>query len=148
MPVPRHRRLTIASIMLVAATAVNAAPWLDPGDVRARHSLQKLADRGHYERGVTTWPVMWVDVDNGNQLQFQEDGKFNSDRFKECSEGLFRINGNELLLQYTCDDFKPKNINDEGFVSYHIEYKSDHFILKPTSGPICIEGCSYKYRRQ
>ena len=93
-------------------------------------------------------PHYWVDVDHGNQLQFQEDGKFNSDRFKECSDGLFRINGNELLLQYTCDDFKPKNENDEGFDSYHIEYKSDHFILKPTSGPICIEGCSYKYRRE
>ncbi len=39
-----------------------AAPWLPPGDARARHAVQSLADRGHLNRNVTTWPMMWADV--------------------------------------------------------------------------------------
>ncbi|WP_303292784.1 capsule assembly Wzi family protein [Marinobacter sp. ST-43] len=65
MPVSRRRQLITAGVMLAASTALNAAPWLEPGDARARHSLQKLADRGHYDKGVTTWPVMWADIDSG-----------------------------------------------------------------------------------
>jgi len=58
------RDLLTASL-LFGATTLSAAPWLEPGDIRARHALQKLSDRGSYERGVTTWPVMWVDIDSG-----------------------------------------------------------------------------------
>ncbi|WP_431475325.1 capsule assembly Wzi family protein [Marinobacter sp. KM021] len=61
----RNRRLTVFVPALLASSALNAAPWLEPGDLRARHAVQKLADRGHYERGVTTWPIMWNDIDSG-----------------------------------------------------------------------------------
>ena len=47
------------------AGTVLAAPWASPGDVRARYALQKLADRGHLDRTVTTWPIMWGSLDNG-----------------------------------------------------------------------------------
>ncbi|MGQ7274395.1 capsule assembly Wzi family protein [Marinobacter sp. V034] len=41
---------------------ISAAPWLSPGDIRARYALQKLADRGHLNRTVSTWPMMWADA--------------------------------------------------------------------------------------
>ena len=47
---------------LVTTTATYASPWIEPGDVRARFALQKLADRGHFDRTVSTWPVMWSSV--------------------------------------------------------------------------------------
>lgn len=45
------------------AAGVHAAPWVAPGDVRARYAVQKLADRGHVNATVTTWPLMWGAVD-------------------------------------------------------------------------------------
>lgn len=65
MPGFRYRQPIFVALTLLASGSSFAAPWLDPGDVRARHALQKLSDRGHYDRSVTTWPVMWVDVDSG-----------------------------------------------------------------------------------
>ncbi|WP_166264398.1 capsule assembly Wzi family protein [Marinobacter caseinilyticus] len=52
-------------ITLFPFITVQAAPWLSPGDLRARHAVQKLADRGHLNRAVTTWPMMWGSVDSG-----------------------------------------------------------------------------------
>ncbi len=40
-----------------------AAPWLAPGDLRARHAVQKLADSGYLQRSASTWPMMWADID-------------------------------------------------------------------------------------
>ncbi|WP_339799015.1 capsule assembly Wzi family protein [uncultured Marinobacter sp.] len=48
---------------------LSAAPWLEPGDPRARFAVQKLADRGHLNRTVTTWPMMWASVHSGLQSQ-------------------------------------------------------------------------------
>ena len=53
---------------LIAATyssAAFSAPWLKPGDNRARFALQKLADRGHLNRTTSTWPVMMGTVHSG-----------------------------------------------------------------------------------
>ncbi|MDV3503078.1 capsule assembly Wzi family protein [Marinobacter sp. M-5] len=49
-------------IAAIHASSLHAAPWLEPGDVRARHALQKLADRGHFDRTTSTWPIMWSSV--------------------------------------------------------------------------------------
>ena len=43
----------------------DAAPWLEPGNARARFSMQKLADRGHLERVTTAWPLSWAAVESG-----------------------------------------------------------------------------------
>lgn len=47
---------------LFGASIAQAAPWLEPGDARARFALQKLADRGHFDRTVSTWPIMMGSV--------------------------------------------------------------------------------------
>lgn len=42
--------------------AAIGAPWIPVGDMRAKHSVQQLADRGCLAAPVTTWPLMWADI--------------------------------------------------------------------------------------
>ncbi|WP_047245495.1 hypothetical protein [Maribacter thermophilus] len=92
-------------------------------------------------------PQYWVDVDNGEAIEFYKDGTFSSNRFTECDSGNFWIEENTLFLEYTCDEFETSADNEDGYITYRLEFFSDYFILTPTSGPICIEGCSYKYQK-
>lgn len=39
-----------------------AAPWAPPGDARLRSALDWLADRACLAAPITSWPVMWEDV--------------------------------------------------------------------------------------
>ncbi|MBY5961332.1 capsule assembly Wzi family protein [Marinobacter nauticus] len=61
--------LAISILTAAVAGQAVAAPWLEPGDPRARHAVQQLADRGHLNRTVTTWPMMWATVDSGLKEQ-------------------------------------------------------------------------------
>ena len=90
----------------------------------------------------------WVDVENGEEFVFFENGQFNSNRFLECTDGVFSLEKNQLLLQYNCDGFESESENEDGFITYHLEFQANYFVATPTSGPICIEGCSYKYIRK
>lgn len=66
MPLKHWTLVGGAVACLMGPSAVlQAAPWLDPGDPRARHAVQKLADRGHLDRSVTTWPMMWGSISDG-----------------------------------------------------------------------------------
>ena len=93
-------------------------------------------------------PQYWVDVENGEEIEFSDNGTFTSNRFTECMVGNFSIVENKLLLKFNCDGFKTQSENEEGFITYKLEFYSSYFILTPTSGPICIEGCSYKYQNK
>ncbi len=93
-------------------------------------------------------PQYWVDSENGEEIEFFEDGTFSSDRFTECSIGIFLTEEEKLILEYNCIEFNTDSENEEGFITYKLELYSDYFILTPTSGPICIEGCSYKYQNK
>lgn len=58
--VPQARRHLFPLLLLALSTAplpALAAGWLDTGDLRARHTLQKAADRGERNWPVTTWPA-------------------------------------------------------------------------------------------
>ncbi|MDX1587870.1 MAG: capsule assembly Wzi family protein [Oleiphilaceae bacterium] len=60
-----HRQLlSLFSVGLVSlySGAVTAAPWIEPGDMRMRHSLTVLADQGDIRTPINTWPVMWSGV--------------------------------------------------------------------------------------
>lgn len=74
-------RLAVA-VLIASGTAVVdrswATPWQAPGDPKARHALQRLADRGLVDRSVTTWPVMWQSVSAG--LGVDSQGALESER--------------------------------------------------------------------
>jgi hypothetical protein len=93
-------------------------------------------------------PQYWIDVENGEEIDFFENGIFSSNRFTECTNGNFSILENELLLEYNCTGFNTESENEDGFITYKLELYTNYFILTPTSGPICIEGCSYKYQKK
>ena len=93
-------------------------------------------------------PQYWIDVDNGEEIEFYNNGTFSSNRFTECTTGTFSLEENKLSLEYDCDGFETQSENGDGFITYDLELFSNHFILTPTSGPICIEGCSYKYQSE
>lgn len=51
--------------LCMAWTSAVAAPWLDPGDPRARFAIQKLVDQSRVNVLVTTWPIAWGEIANG-----------------------------------------------------------------------------------
>lgn len=90
-------------------------------------------------------PQYWIDVENGEEIEFFNNGTFTSDKFSDCLTGNFSIENNTLYLKYNCTGFHTEAENEDGFITYTIDFYSDYFILTPTSGPICTEGCSSKY---
>ena len=61
----KHWALVGGAVACLTSVSLPAAPWLEPGDSRARFAAQKLADRGHMDRTVSTWPMMWSTVHSG-----------------------------------------------------------------------------------
>jgi len=61
----KHWALVGGAVACLSSNLAAAAPWLEPGDARARFAVQKLADRGHLQRPVTSWPIMWGSITNG-----------------------------------------------------------------------------------
>lgn len=54
--------LVLAGFLLVDSVPVYASPWVDVSEYRVRQNLEYLNDTGVISIGVTTWPVMWVDI--------------------------------------------------------------------------------------
>ncbi|GGC56933.1 capsule assembly Wzi family protein [Marinobacter halophilus] len=69
----KHWTLVGGAVACLSTFSLAAAPWLEPGDPRARYAVQKLADRGHMNRSVTTWPMMWSALEAGNQTSIKAD---------------------------------------------------------------------------
>ena len=58
----KHLALVCGAVACLNTISAMASPWIAPGDVQARYALQKLADRGHLDRTVSTWPFLWSNV--------------------------------------------------------------------------------------
>ncbi len=69
----KHWALVGGAVACLNSFSLAAAPWLEPGDSRARFAAQKLADRGHMNRTVTTWPLMWSAVESGTDSGIKAD---------------------------------------------------------------------------
>ena len=69
----KHWALVGGAVACLASFASAAAPWMGPGDSRARFAVQKLADRGHMDRTLSTWPLMWGTVHSGLQPDITPD---------------------------------------------------------------------------
>ncbi|MBU2893018.1 capsule assembly Wzi family protein [Colwellia sp. D2M02] len=53
---------TIASANLVMVFPAVAEPWIDTSDIYLKANIQLLADSGHIVTPVTTYPLMWHDI--------------------------------------------------------------------------------------
>lgn len=63
----RRRWLPISFVgfSFLLSSALQAAPWIEPGEARTRHHLTTLVDAGVMSTPITSWPVMWSSVKNG-----------------------------------------------------------------------------------
>ena len=60
-----HTRIGLAaSILLLVGSAAIAEPLAAPGDMRLRHDLQLLNDRGVINVPMTAWPISLGDIHN------------------------------------------------------------------------------------
>lgn len=93
-------------------------------------------------------PQYFVENDSNEIIDFFDNGKFQSNKYDKCTEGIFRLEEKKIFFKYECDNFIAQNENEDGFIVYKLELYTDYFLLRPFSGPFCIEGCSYKYERE
>ena len=54
--------LTTLFLIILGTSKCLASPWIEPGDERTRHHLQTLADAGVLRSPITTWPLMWSNI--------------------------------------------------------------------------------------
>jgi len=92
--------------------------------------------------------IFEVEIEDGEELAFFENGTFTSDRFAECTTGTFFLEEGTLFLNYSCQGFESEFENEDGFITFGIELESDSFTISPTSGFICIEACGERYERR
>ncbi|MBX2858089.1 MAG: hypothetical protein KTR17_05455, partial [Cellvibrionaceae bacterium] len=50
------------ALVLLASTSYGD-PWANAGDERTRFHIQVLKDSGKIRQPVSTWPIMWVEVE-------------------------------------------------------------------------------------
>ncbi|HET8802326.1 MAG TPA: capsule assembly Wzi family protein [Marinobacter sp.] len=137
----KHWALVGGAVACLFSFSIAAAPWLEPGDPRARFAAQKLADRGHLDRGVTTWPLMWATVHNGLESGIAGDhasvgsaaAYLRFEKKQQASPG-FRA---EVTLAGTNDvpvvQGFEQTVGAEGLASVNLQWQGEHWAagLKP-----------------
>ncbi|MBD2859277.1 capsule assembly Wzi family protein [Spongiibacter sp. KMU-158] len=109
-----------------------SAPWIDPGNIRMRHSLQYLADQGVVNSPVSTWPVMWSGVINGLNVSpaaaaSQEYAYLQFERNWQTSEGGsgdIQLSGATEATLVRGFDAQPR---DEAAATFGFEYIGEKF---------------------
>jgi hypothetical protein len=54
-------------------------------------------------------PQYWVNVENGEEIEFFDNNAFSSNRFTECMVRNFSIDENKLLLKYNCNELSTQS---------------------------------------
>ena len=91
-------------------------------------------------------PQYLIKIENGEEFMFSDNGKFESNKFQDCTNGLYKIGSGNLILRYGCDGFETGVENSNGEITYKISFESGYLVMIPTS-VICIEACSYRYKK-
>ena len=64
---------------LIISFPSKAEPWVDTSNIFLRADLQLLADEGHLNVPLTTYPIMWADITSGlrnvNPVELSEESK-------------------------------------------------------------------------
>jgi len=132
-----------------------AAPWIAPGDVQARFALQKLADRRHLDRTVSTWPIMWPNVTRSveqsvnadptaivsavSYLRYQEETQFN-----DGAKAQVALSG---TTESTLVQGFNNQAQEEGELSASLEWQGGHWAmgLKPSVVTNATDDETYRY---
>lgn len=110
---------------------------MDPSALEGRWKLTAA----HISSGG---PMYWVEVEDGEELHFYANGKFTSNRYPDCPQGTFNLQGQDLVLDFRCPELDQLTEHENKPFPYQVRFEKDVILLTPTN-PICIEGCEYKY---
>ncbi|GAA3625902.1 hypothetical protein [Flavivirga jejuensis] len=132
-------KIGIVAIFLISLIGCSSEQNLNnPTDANSIFGKWKLVEKYLSAGG----PQYKVDVENGAEYSFSNNGDFVSDDFFGCTTGEFELESNTLNLMYDCDKFQDYN----GLISYSLSFESNFLTLIPTT-IICVEGCSYKFKK-
>ena len=132
--------LVFILLVLLGCSPSSDVPLVTDGPIQIEGTF-KLTESYLGTGGETDWQV----VENGPEFEFTGTGTFTDTHYESCSTGTYVIANDVLQLLYNCPDFENNAIDEDGFITYAIAFGANFFILTPTSGPTCIEGCSYRY---
>lgn len=88
----------------------------------------------------------WNAVNNGYTYTFNTDRSFTSNRFTECSAGIYELTSSTLVLKYNCSGFNTGIENPPGTFVEIYAFENTELILTP-SYLNCDEGCSNKFKK-
>jgi len=133
----KHWALVGGAVACLGARSALSAPWVNPGDAKARHELQKRVDRGDASLTTSTWPIMWPAINASSKVANADSSGFGAplgvrlsrlkaNDFANGSRGVFRVSGASAprLVQ----GFEPAVQND-GELTLGYELQQGHWAL-------------------
>lgn len=76
----------------------------------------------------------------GIKITFFSNGKLRSESFFQCSEGEFQVVDEILAIQFDCNEEVPDR-------TFSIAREGEDLVLSPRAPYMCIEGCSYIFKK-
>lgn len=77
---------------------------------------------------------------SGKTITFFSNGKLSSVNFFDCSEGEYQVVDLDITLFFDCEG----EVAEQG---YSMSGEGEDLVISPTGPFICIEGCSYIFKR-
>ncbi|MCF6296335.1 MAG: hypothetical protein L3J25_11690 [Flavobacteriaceae bacterium] len=88
----------------------------------------------------------WTEIENGYTYTFNSDNSFISNRFLECTNGIYTVLNGILTLDFGCQNFDTGIESPAGTFIENYTFESGNLILVPEYLN-CIEGCGYKFKK-
>lgn len=114
-----------------------AEPFIDTSNVFLRADLQLLADSGHLNIPLTTYPLMWADVANAlNKIDEFELNEDNKNAYWHVKEQFKRSkkNSSSVELNLATDEARFTSFGDENregsFTKANFSYMGDNWAVK------------------
>ncbi len=99
---------------LLGHAPARAQLWIDAGDARTRHHLQQLADAGHINLPLTSWPLMWQGVRRA--LGDLDQSQLNATELQSFS--YLRRESQKSQAPFTASQFFSINSSLPGLIDY------------------------------
>jgi hypothetical protein len=122
----------------VYISSVNASSWIEVGDLRLKNNLQLLNDSGATNISLTTWPIMWADVQralndiDSSELNAAQQVAYRELRFEmkqQTGHGIKRsvelVAGNSRPLLRSFGSFQK----EKGEIRKNLEWDSENWSL-------------------
>ncbi len=76
----------------------------------------------------------------GRTITFNSNGKITNEIFFQCREGEFRVDDEILIFRFDCNEEVPER-------TYLMTKEGEDLVLSPRAPYMCIEGCSYIFKK-